>query len=245
MATSAGLKGLMRHVASVSRFAQSETDGVGDVRRGNRPAGAMATLGTLSFHATKNFHSIEGGMLIFQESGLKGIFDYLKNFGFKNELEVVMPGTNAKMNEMQALMGLVGLKHLDEMIEKRRRIEAVYRERLADVPGIRIPPQLPANVRHNHPYMPIEVSEAAYGMSRDRLYVEMRKFNVYPRKYFYPLITDFACYRHIQTRDPLTVAKGVADRILCLPTYHAMSEETVERICRLISELQASAGSRA
>jgi dTDP-4-amino-4,6-dideoxygalactose transaminase len=202
-------------------------------------------MSMFSFHATKLYHSMEGGMLTFQDSGLQRILDSLRVYGYANEFEVVMPGINAKMTEMQALMGLVGLKHLDEMIEKRRRIEAVYRERLADVPGIRIPPQLPANVRHNHPYMPIEVSEAAYGMSRDRLYVEMRKFNVYPRKYFYPLITDFACYRHIQTRDPLTVAKGVADRILCLPTYHAMSEETVERICRLISELQASAGSRA
>jgi dTDP-4-amino-4,6-dideoxygalactose transaminase len=202
-------------------------------------------MSMFSFHATKLYHSMEGGMLTFKDPGLQGILDSLRVYGYANEFEVVMPGVNAKMTEMQALMGLVGLKHLDEMIEKRRRIEAVYRAKLSVVPGIRIPPPLPANIRHNHPYMPIEVNEADYGMSRDRLYVEMRKFNIYPRKYFYPLVTDFACYRNIQTRDPLTVAKAVAQRVLCLPTYHSLSEETVGEICSCISELRTSTGSRA
>jgi len=202
-------------------------------------------MSMFSFHATKLYHSIEGGMLTFQDSGLKQTFDYLKNFGFKNEVEVVMPGTNAKMNEMQALMGVLVLKHLDELVEKGRAIETVYRKRLADVPGIRIPPSLPPNVHYNYGYMPVEVDEAEFGMSRDRLYEELMELNIHARRYFHPLVPDFACYQDVQTRDPLTVARGVAQRILTLPTYHAISEETVERICLYISEMRASADSRA
>ncbi len=202
-------------------------------------------MSMFSFHATKLYHSIEGGMLTFQDAGLKQTFDYLKNFGFKNEVKVVMPGTNAKMNEMQALMGMLVLQHLDELIEKGRAIEAVYRERLADVPGIRIPPPQPSSVRYNYGYMPVEVDETRFGMNRDRLYRELKKLNIHARRYFYPLVPDFACYQNVRTRDPLVVARRVARTILTLPTYHAISEETVERICRYIGELRSSAGSRA
>lgn len=191
-------------------------------------------MSMFSFHATKLYHSIEGGMLTFQDSGLKQILDYLKNFGFKNEVEVVMPGTNAKMNEMQALMGILVLKHIDELVEKGRAIEAVYREKLAGVPGIHIPPSLPSNVRYNYGYMPVEVDEGEFGMSRDRLYEELKKLNVHGRRYFYPLVSDFACYQNIRTRDPLTVAKRVTERILCLPTYQDLRLDDVTRICDII-----------
>ena len=199
-------------------------------------------MSMFSFHATKFYHSIEGGMLTFQDTGLKQTFGYLKNFGFKNEVEVVMPGTNAKMNEMQALMGTLVLKHIDALVAKGRAIEAIYRERLVDAPGIRIPPPLPPNVRYNFGYMPIEVDDAEFGMSRDRLYEELKKLNVHARRYFYPLVPDFACYRHVQTPDALSVAKGVAKRILCLPTYHLLSVETVKEICHCIVEIRASVG---
>lgn len=199
-------------------------------------------MSMFSFHATKLYHSMEGGMLTFQDPGIKQTFDYLKNFGFKNQVEVVMPGTNAKMNEMQALMGILVLKHLDELIDKGRAIEAVYRERLTEIPGIHIPPPQPPNVRYNYGYMPLEVDEAEFGMSRDRLYEELKKFNIHARRYFYPLVSDFACYQNVPTRDPLTVAKGVAKRILTLPTYHALTEETVRRICLCIREIRTSAG---
>jgi dTDP-4-amino-4,6-dideoxygalactose transaminase len=192
-------------------------------------------MSMFSFHATKLYHSMEGGMLTFQDSGLKQTFDYLKNFGFKNQVEVVMPGTNAKMNEMQALMGILVLKHMDEIVEKKRTIEALYRERLANVPGIRIPPPLSSNVRHNYGYVPVEVDEAEFGMSRDRVYEKLKKCNVHPRRYFYPLVSDFACYQNVQTRDPLTVAKGVARRILTLPTYYDLGLDTVARICEFLS----------
>jgi dTDP-4-amino-4,6-dideoxygalactose transaminase len=191
-----------------------------------------------SFHSTKLFHSIEGGMLVFREAGLKGLFDYLKNFGFKNEVEVVMPGTNAKMNEMQALMGLHVLKYLDGAIQKRAKITAVYRDRLREVPGIHLAPPVSGDVRYNYAYMPIEVDEKEFGMSRDALYEKLKEWNVFTRRYFYPLICDFPCYRSISVKDPLTNARRVADRILTLPIYDTLEVSDVETICDIISMLQ-------
>jgi len=188
-------------------------------------------MSMFSFHATKLYHSIEGGLLTFQDAGYKQTFDYLKNFGFKNEIEVVMPGTNAKMNEFQALMGGLVLQHIDGIIEKGKAIEAAYREGLAGVPGIRFVPQVPSKVRYNYGYMPVEVDEKEFGMSRDQLYMELKKFNVMTRRYFYPLVSDFACYRNVQIQDPLTVARGVAERILCLPSYSDLEIKTVAGIC--------------
>jgi dTDP-4-amino-4,6-dideoxygalactose transaminase len=106
------------------------------VKVGTKPIGHFGDLSMFSFHATKSFHSMEGGLLTFKESGLKGIFDYLKNFGFKSELEVVMPGTNAKMNEMQALIGILPLKYREEVIHKRARITDLYRQPLKEIRGI-------------------------------------------------------------------------------------------------------------
>ena len=144
------------------------------VKVGSKSIAHFGDLSMFSFHATKSFHSIEGGMLIFREAGLKGIFDYLKNFGFKNEVEVVMPGTNAKMNEMQALMGILVLKYLEEIIHKRAKITDLYRQRLKEVPGIHLVPALSPDIRYNHAYMPIEVDEQEFGMSRDALYEKLK-----------------------------------------------------------------------
>ena len=129
-----------------------------------RPISNFGDLSMFSFHATKLFHSIEGGMLTFRDSGLKQTFDYLKNFGFKSEVEVVMPGTNAKMNEIQALMGILVLKHMDKLIESSEKIAMTYRECLKDVSGIIIPPPLPENVKYNFVYQPIEVDEEQFGI---------------------------------------------------------------------------------
>jgi dTDP-4-amino-4,6-dideoxygalactose transaminase len=205
---------------------------------GSKSIGHFGDLSMFSFHATKLFHTLEGGMLIFQEAGLKGIFDYLKNFGFKNEVEVVMPGTNAKMNEMQALMGIQVLKYLEEIIHKRSRITDVYRDRLKEVPGIRLVPSLSPDIRYNYGYMPIEVDEDKFGMSRDTLYEKLKKWNVYSRRYFYPLVCDYACYRNISVNDPLTVARRVADSILTLPIYDSLELSEVETICEIIMFFQ-------
>jgi dTDP-4-amino-4,6-dideoxygalactose transaminase len=191
-------------------------------------------LSMFSFHATKSFHTIEGGLLIFKDSRLKEIFDYLKNFGFKNEVEVVMPGTNAKMNEIQALMGILNLKYFEDCLIKRSRIYDLYHQRLRGMPGIHLPPELPPNINFNYIYMPIEVDEKEFGMSRDALYEALKKYNVYSRRYFYPLICDYECYRNVHINDPLTVARHIADRILTLPIYDSLDPLIVEMICDII-----------
>jgi dTDP-4-amino-4,6-dideoxygalactose transaminase len=207
------------------------------VRVGGKPIAHYGDLSMFSFHATKLYHSIEGGMLIFKDGGYKKTFDYLKNFGFENEVEVVMPGTNAKMNEFQALMGEMVLVHLDSIIAARRRIYELYKELLDEVPGIKLVPPLAAEVTYNYAYMPIEIHEKEFGMSRDRLYAELKKCNVFTRRYFYPLLVDFPCYRAVSVTDPLTVARRVAERILTLPIYDALELPAVEKICEMIRSL--------
>jgi dTDP-4-amino-4,6-dideoxygalactose transaminase len=204
---------------------------------GGRSIAHFGDLNMFSFHATKLFHSIEGGMVIFKESGLKGILDYLKNFGFKNETEVVMPGTNAKMNEVQALMGIQVLKYLGELIAKREQIAAIYRRRLSEIPGIKLAPLFSSDIAPNHAYMPVEVDESEFGMSRDALSARLREYNVFARRYFYPLICDFACYRSVHVTDSLIVARRVADRILTLPIYDGLELPDVETICEIIMSL--------
>ncbi|HUU20546.1 MAG TPA: DegT/DnrJ/EryC1/StrS family aminotransferase [Sedimentisphaerales bacterium] len=209
------------------------------VRVGNKSIAHFGDMSMFSFHATKSYHSIEGGMLTFQDSGLKKTFDYLKNFGFENEVEVVMPGTNAKMNEMQALMGSMMLQHIDKITEKCRLIAALYREKLGDIRGIRLAPELPKDVQYNYTYMPIEVDEQEFDMSRDTLYEELKKYNIYSRRYFYPLICDYSCYRSVSVKNPLTVARKVASRILILPIYYDLSLDDVQRICDIIITLSS------
>jgi len=214
------------------------------VRVGNKSLAHFGDMSMFSFHATKLYHSLEGGMLTFQDSGLKSILDYLKNFGFKNEVEVVMPGTNAKMNEMQALMGSMILGYLDELIEKRRKITEIYRERLNDISGIKLLPSLPTDVKYNHAYMPIEVNGKEFGISRDKLYEELKKYNIYTRRYFYPLICDYSCYRSVSIKAPLTVARKVASRILILPIYCDLSLDDVQQICDIIIAIGSKESNR-
>ena len=208
------------------------------VRIGNKSIAHFGDMSMFSFHATKLYHSLEGGMLTFQDSGLKSTLGYLKNFGFKNEVEVVMPGTNAKMNEMQALMGSMVLGYVDKLIEKRKQITEIYRERLNGAPGIKLRPDFPADVRYNYAYMPIEVDEKQFGMSRDGLYDELKKYNIHTRRYFYPLICDYPCYRSVSVKDPLIVARHVSSRILTLPIYYDLSLEDVQQICDITEHIQ-------
>lgn len=210
------------------------------VRVGNKAIASFGDMSMFSFHSTKLFHSMEGGMLIFQDSGAKSTFDYLKNFGFKNELEVVIPGTNAKMNEMQALMGSMVLEHFDEIVEKRKQISKIYRDKLRGIPGIHLRQELPKDILYNYAYIPIEVHADAFGMSRDQLYERLKMYNIYTRRYFHPLICDFACYKSVAIKDPLTVAHKVSKRILTLPIYYDLDLEDVHRICDIILALRSS-----
>ncbi|MGZ4960931.1 MAG: DegT/DnrJ/EryC1/StrS family aminotransferase [Limisphaerales bacterium] len=204
--------------------------------------GHYGDLSMFSFHATKLYHSIEGGLLMFSDTGNKKIFDYLKNFGFENELEVVMPGTNAKMNEIQALMGLQVLQYLDGIIDRRKHIDAVYRDRLRFIPGVRFPALPPDNIQFNYAYFPVEIDADAFGMSRDDLYAALHRYNVFTRRYFYPLVPDFSCYRtlSVSAKDPLTTARRVAKSILTLPIYDSLPLQHVERICEMIEHIRCS-----
>ena len=199
-----------------------------------QPIGHFGDLSMFSFHATKLYHSIEGGMLMFADKGLERRLEYLKNFGFENETEVVMPGTNAKMNEIQALMGLEVLKHIEGIIARRHAIATTYREQLDGIPGVRLPEVLPPSVRCNYAYFPIQIDAESFGRSRDELYEGLKEFNVFARRYFYPLIPDYPCYRNLRPEDPLSVARAVANRVLTLPMYDSLSQNDVMQITEII-----------
>ena len=191
-------------------------------------------LSMFSFHATKVYHSLEGGMLILPNPALRTEVNYLKNFGFKNEVEVVMPGTNAKMNEIQALMGLTMLKYVPQLIKKHRAITNLYREQLQSIPGIHLPPLPSGEIDYNYAYFPVEIDENEFGISRDQLYERLKEYNIFTRRYFYPLICDFACYRSVPVADPLKVARRVAPKILALPIYVELFESNICKICDVI-----------
>jgi dTDP-4-amino-4,6-dideoxygalactose transaminase len=207
------------------------------VRVNGRPIGQFGDLSMFSFHATKLFHSVEGGMLTFGDATLRRRFDYLKNFGYENEVEVVMPGTNAKMNELQALMGRLVLKRMGEIVGKRRQIAETYRRELMTIPGIRTAALAAPGVEYNHAYFPIEVEEREFGASRDELYTGLKEWNVFARRYFYPLVTDFACYRGIVREGELPVARSVASRIITLPIFSDLGLDDVVRICDIIRHI--------
>lgn len=192
-------------------------------------------LSTLSFHATKVYNTIEGGALIMHDEKMKRRIDYLKNFGFKSEIEVVAPGINSKMDEVRAAYGLLALRSVDESIEKRHQVAVRYRQELRDVPGITFFDDMPG-VKHNYSYFPIFVNAGEYGMTRDELYRKMKDNGVLSRRYFYPLISSFDSYSGLESSDPanLPVAHRVADSVLCLPMHHELSEEDLDRIIGLI-----------
>lgn len=192
-------------------------------------------MSTLSFHATKVFNTIEGGAMIMHDEKTKKRIDYLKNFGFAGETEVVAPGINSKMDEIRSAYGLLNLKQLDAAIDARRQVANRYREALRSVAGITFWDDMPG-IKHNYSYFPIFVDEQVYGMSRDELYFKMKEQGVYGRRYFYPLISAFSPYRRLPSAAPenLPVATKMADQVICLPMHHALSEGDVERVLNCI-----------
>ena len=192
-------------------------------------------LSTLSFHATKVFNTIEGGALIMHDEATKQKIDYLKNFGFANETTVVGPGINSKMDEVRSAYGLLNLKQVDAAIEARHKVALAYREALATVKGISFWYDLPG-VKHNYSYFPIFVNEKEYGMSRDELYFKMKEHNVFGRRYFYPLISDFSTYSGLPSANPrnLPNAHKIADSVICLPIHHNISNCDIQRVLELI-----------
>lgn len=194
-------------------------------------------MSTLSFHATKVFNTIEGGAMVMHDEKTKQRIDYLKNFGFAGETEVVAPGINSKMDEMRSAYGLLNLRQVDAAIEARHQVAIRYREALRGVEGITYWEDMPG-VRHNYSYFPIFVDAKKYGMTRDELYYKMREQGVWGRRYFYPLISTFSTYRGLESATPenLPVATKMADEVICLPMHHALTEAEVQRVIEIVSE---------
>ena len=194
-------------------------------------------ISTLSFHATKTYNTIEGGALICHSAEMKKQIDYLKNFGFAGETEVVGPGINSKMDEIRAAYGLLNLKHVDAAIARRKKVAKIYVDALKDVEGIDLYQPIVDSLvlspyRLNYSYFPIFVNAEVYGMTRDELYEKMKANNVLGRRYFYPLISTFMPYKAYPsaTTDNLPVATQWADTVICLPMHHALTEEDVKRV---------------
>ena len=192
-------------------------------------------MSTLSFHATKVYNTIEGGALVMHDEQTKKRIDYLKNFGFAGETEVVAPGINSKMDEVRAAYGLLNLKQVDASIEARHQVAIRYREALRNVEGITFFDDM-QGVTHNYSYFPIFVDAEKYGMTRDELYFKMKEQNVLGRRYFYPLISDFSTYRGLSSANSenLPQAHKMANSVICLPMHHELSQEDVERVIKII-----------
>lgn len=191
-------------------------------------AGDMATL---SFHATKVFNTIEGGALICRSAEMKKKIDYLKNFGFADEVTVIAPGINSKMDEVRAAYGLLNLKNIDAAIDKRKQVAGKYRKKLSGIPGLRLLQELPG-VTYNYSYFPVFINEKDFGMNRDAVYEELKQNEIYGRRYYYPLISEFPTYSSLPSAEAenLPNAHRVSSEVICLPINHEMTDEDTDRV---------------
>jgi dTDP-4-amino-4,6-dideoxygalactose transaminase len=204
------------------------------VRRDDKSLLLSGSLSILSFHATKVFHTFEGGAIICPDANIKQRIDNLKNFGFVDEITVVTPGINGKMNEISAAMGLLQLQYIDPALARRAAIDRRYRENLRDCPTLRLL-SIPENVIWNYAYCPIFV-DPDHPSSRDELYALLKSYNIHPRRYFYPLISEFPMYRDLPSAcsENLLAATRISRQILCLPIYPELDMEIVDDICYLV-----------
>ena len=182
-----------------------------------------------SFHATKVFHTIEGGAVCYRDENLKIKLNDLKNFGIHDELHVFDVGGNAKLNEFAAAMGICNLRHLDDEIGKRKHVYEKYMSRLSGYDGIKLNTIQPS-VRSNYAYFPVVFD--GYKHNRDEIYDMLAEHNIMARKYFYPLTSSFECYEYCEDETP--VAKRIAKNVLCLPMYADLEDDTINEICDII-----------
>lgn len=205
------------------------------VKKQNNSILNFGDLSVLSFHATKVFNTFEGGAIISHSPEMKHHIDNLKNFGFRSEILVEEPGINAKMNELQAALGLLQLKSIDQAILQRKVIANAYQKGLKDVNGIRTLTDMP-DIGHNYAYFPIFINKESYGMDRDALYEKLKQHNIYGRKYFYPLISDFQPYKELNsaTASNLPNANDLAKKVLCLPIYPDLNKADYDKIVKII-----------
>lgn len=206
------------------------------VRRNGETILRQGDLSVLSFHATKVFNTFEGGAIVCRDAEMKRRIDFLKNFGFADEVTIVAPGINGKMNELQAAIGLMQLKHMPEVTARRRRIDALYRELLAGAAGITCL-ATGDGVEWNYAYFPVRVGAGA-AFTRDGLYHRLREHEVYARRYFFPLISEMPMYRDLPSAAPegLPFARRASEEILCLPIFPEMTDEDARRVAELITE---------
>jgi len=195
-------------------------------------------LSILSFHATKVFNTFEGGAIISKNEKMKKRIDFLKNFGFAGEVTVVGPGINAKMNEFQAALGLLQLNSFDKQVKKRKKIANYYRDNLNNIKGLKIFNDI-KGVLHNYSYFPILIDSVEFGKSRNNVYEELKKNQIFARRYFYPLISSFPTYRDLKSANPdkLPIAQKISEQVLCLPIYPHLEDDVVVLICNLIKKI--------
>ena len=201
--------------------------------------GTFGDISMFSFHATKVYHTLEGGALVHGNKNLKQRIDLLKNFGIKNEDEVVMPGINGKLDEVRAAIGRIMLNYVEEEQAKRHALHKIYDEELGNVEGIKLMPKCAENVKKNYQYYVIRIDDNIFGKSRDEVYNELKKFNVYARKYFHPLCSEFTCYRQLNSSsvEHLPVANVIVKQVLSLPMYGELSADDVRKICEIIRSI--------
>lgn len=205
------------------------------VKKNNESIFNWGDLSVLSFHATKVFNTIEGGAIVCHTEEMKKKIDYLKNFGFTGETEVVDIGINGKMNEIQAAFGLLQLRNIEANICKRKSIANYYRRELETITGISYL-KIDKEIDWNCAYFPILIDKEKYGMSRDDLYFKLKENNIFGRRYFYPLISNFLTYMGIKSSkiDNLPVANDIADKVICLPIYPDLMDSNVQKIISII-----------
>lgn len=193
-------------------------------------------LSVMSFHATKVFNTFEGGAIVCHDAATKKRIDNLKNFGFENEITVVSPGINAKMNEVQAAMGLLQLKYIDEAIANRKNVTSHYRSGLKDIKGISYLQDFP-DVKHCYSYFPVLIDSKKYGKTRDELYEFLKSNNIFGRRYFYPLISQFPTYRGLESARTgnMPVAERITESVICLPIYPNLDQSDLHKICTIVS----------
>ena len=204
-------------------------------RIGGVPILDFGDLSVLSFHATKVFNTLEGGAIVCHDAETKRRIDKLKNFGYENEVSVVAPGINAKMNEIQAAFGLLQLRYIDDAICRRRNIHDRYTAILRDVPGVRLPEGF-RQATTPYSYFPVFIDETTFGSSRDDLYSRLKGNGILTRRYFYPLISEFPTYSGLESSRPdnLSMATRISREVLCLPIFPDLALEAVDEICEMI-----------
>lgn len=193
-------------------------------------------LSVLSFHATKVFNTFEGGAIVCPDAKTKQHIDHLKNFGFVDETTVVAAGINGKMSEINAAFGLLQLKHMPQVMQRRAEIDAFYREHLDGVPGITCLQKGSQKIA-NFSYFPIFV-DPAYALTRDALYEKLKSNGIFARRYFYPLITDFSMYRGLPSalRESLDIASLASKSVICLPIFPKLDSNDLKKIINLITD---------